>query len=872
MSLPILESLPPRCYLYIEHTRFADGQPTEADTDPVALTGLSVTWGRDNTLDQPEPGTCSFKVLDVGGGVRFTDLLRIGSHVEVKAAATIYPDPTVPVFTFDPSFEAMAAGSVPPSTVTGGTVTVSTDRAAAGTKSAKIVPDPETSTLRAVFPPAPFGGVSAWDAVPRTQAGQSWTFGASVWAADALGVSSVVRVRPVAFTAPTAASAVLLDPILPASPAGGWVTVQDTIVPPAEVWLGLAVEVLPAGGPQWDEVPDTLTWDDAPAGLRWDDIGVAYADALVLLAPATGALRQGSVFAGRVTDMRSRYDLDLGGTLVDVTAQTHLAELDNRYVGDVPWLSEPLSSRFGKIVAASGQTIEYTIDSSVASVPITWRDVDSRPAGDLLHQLAQSVGGALWSAASDTGGAFIWLEDINQRPATRSLQNVGGVVVIVPIDLTGNPRIIDVDACDVLLEPLEWTQTTEDDSTRVVVTWQEQTLDTEGNPDPTSRDYMVTNLDAEAKFGRRRVQISTELAAQSDAAFVAESVLARLTTPGWRLSGLTWDVAATDTLNADTLDRIMTILDGTTRLGLGIKLTNVPDWAPPATGSDVYLFVEGGTFVNLDGAWELELLTSSAISQGEGTVRWDDLPGATAPVATRTNRATNPRAVSTGANGWTTGRWFGTGGAGTYSYATALTPEPAPGVTTARRKTWTTAATANDDSGFQILATSTTLFPVTAGQNYAISAYVRHTSSGSKNMRPQVSFHDAGGAMIGGLLSGSIVAVASGTAWTRLYWMAAPPANATGIAVYMDAVAGGTAWNVGAVMECTGLLIEQAGSLQDFFDGATPDAPPIDYAWTGTANASASTRTDTTPTATGWRWDDFDPAMTWNDLYGVGMG
>ena len=41
-----------------------------------------------------------------------------------------------------------------------------------------------------------------------------------------------------------------------------------------------------------------------------------------------------------------------------------------------------------------------------------------------------------------------------------------------------------------------------------------------------------------------------------------------------------------------------------------------------------------------------------------------------------------------------------------------------------------------------------------------------------------------------------------------------------------------------------------------------------DNAWTGTVNASTSTQTDL---STGWQWDQFDPAITWNDLAGVGM-
>ena len=61
-------ALPPSCVLWVNGVRYPDGQPAELDTEPVALTGLSVLWGRDTTIDQPAPATCTFDVLDLPGG------------------------------------------------------------------------------------------------------------------------------------------------------------------------------------------------------------------------------------------------------------------------------------------------------------------------------------------------------------------------------------------------------------------------------------------------------------------------------------------------------------------------------------------------------------------------------------------------------------------------------------------------------------------------------------------------------------------------------------------------------------------------------------------------------------------------------------
>jgi hypothetical protein len=633
MSAPM--SLLPTCTLWVDGVRFADGgTPGEIDTDPVALTDLKVVWGRDNTLDQPEPGTCTFTVLDVGGGVRFVDHLHIGAKVQVRADATIFPDPTVPTFTFDAGFEGMTVGAVPPSTVSGCTFTVSAGGPPrSGTRSARLDALPGEDAMSVIIPPAAYGGPNAWDLVPRTRAGQTWRYGMSVLAADLIVATQSVRVRPVVFTSPAASSAVPLYDSTLTVPIGtvGWQDLAADVVPPEGIWLGLMVDVRPAGGPQWDRVPAGLQWDQVGATVQWDQVGAVYLDDLKMLAPAAGALRSGTVFTGRITDMRAQYDLDVGGTVVSVTAQTHLAELDNRYVGDEPWPMEGLASRFIRIVQASRQQLTYEIDESVHEVPISWRDVDNRPSGDLLHSLAQSVGGALWSAATPSGDAYLWLEDINNRPAMSVLRmDPDGVVRIhLNVSVVDGVRAIELDACDVELEPVQWVQTTEDDATRVVVSWQEQTVDDKGNQRPTRHDVVADDPAQEAATGRRRVQVTTELAAENDAEQLSDALLARLTTPGWRVSGLVWDMTLTDPgVTADVLERVMQILDGVTRLGLGILLTNVPDWAPTPVGQDIWLFLEGGTFTNSDGRWVLELLTSSGTSQGESTVPWDDVPAA----------------------------------------------------------------------------------------------------------------------------------------------------------------------------------------------------------------------------------------------------
>ena len=76
------------CELWIDGVRYPDGStPGEDPANPFAVTGLTIVWGRETTLDQPQPAQCTFTVLDPPGGtVRFDDTVKLGSTVAVYAA------------------------------------------------------------------------------------------------------------------------------------------------------------------------------------------------------------------------------------------------------------------------------------------------------------------------------------------------------------------------------------------------------------------------------------------------------------------------------------------------------------------------------------------------------------------------------------------------------------------------------------------------------------------------------------------------------------------------------------------------------------------------------------------------------------------
>jgi hypothetical protein len=627
------------CEVYAEAVRVPDGaERPVVPGDPFALAGLSLSWGRSTTVDQPQASTCTFEVADEPGARTFTDLFTVGTAVQVKATGTVYADPTLSTFT-DPGFEAAAPYTT---AVVRAAVTRSTRRASAGTHAARIQPT-GTGTASVVFAPAPFVAAGtnpdAWDAIPATAVGQRWSYGAAVFVPA--GAKAVLT--PVLFSGPyaTAWEAVPGAAPLTVNGDGAWHTVSGPVVPAkAARWVGVQVTVNPTGY-TWDGHP-AGTWDGQAAGWLWDDHGAVFVDTVAVLAPVGGTASTVLVYAGRVTDLELAYDDSIPAPVYKVTAADFTADLDNTDVGDEPWAVETLSARFNRILGLTGLPITATIDASIAGTLVTWRDVDRQPATGLLADLAASVDGVMWSATHQVSGPYLRVEDPLNRAPGSTLQLVGGVVVIVPTSTGG----LALSACDVLRDPVSYVENVSDVATRVAVTWQQQVA----GPPISTDEQTVTVVDASregygpGRYGTRRYGVSTQLQASADALAVANRILNR-TVVGWRAAGLSIDTAdliADDSDPNAATNEVLTLLDGTSRNGLLLRLTDLPDWAPNHPASAVYL--EGGQYRFNDGRWVLELVASAAKNLGQSvtwnqppvawtwnqfdpTIRWNDLAG-----------------------------------------------------------------------------------------------------------------------------------------------------------------------------------------------------------------------------------------------------
>lgn len=592
------------CTVYLDGTRMADGRPGDHDTDVAVLDDLAVTWGRSTTVDQPEPTGLRMRVLDPSGSVAWRDTIRQGAKLEVYADAEISGDPVLNVAT-DPDFTGSAPRRVYATegitaTVTGGVVVVSVGSGAIGT---------------VYLPPAPFADhgtlPSAWDAVPTSTAGERWGFGIDA----AQGAPATrYRVSPVGFDGPWVSAARTLAAAPPAAGSNGttaWRSLNGVTRPPSGLWIGVAVGV---AFPVWANAIGSI----ASAVGTIADQGVLRLDRLRVLQPPSGTVRQVLVAAVEVQSADASYDVGMGGVVVDVSGLDFTADLGNRAVGDVPWPAESVAVRASRIIRASGTAPNLIVDPLLATRQVSRVDVDRQYAAPLLQNLATTVDGVLWPAAHATTGPYLWLEDPAGRLPLSKLAKPA-LIVIVPSTTLNPATSTTVPACELDLESAQWQLTHDAIATRVAVTW----LDQSTTPDPTEKTWTLIDRDLERTIGSRDTSVTTQLTSEAAASAMAARILARLAPDGWRMRGLVWETADTDLTDAPLLDSILTLLDGTTRIGRPVQITDLPEWTPLPGTRVAYL--EGGSVDFAGGYWSLDLTVVSPTAIGQ-SVTWQQIP------------------------------------------------------------------------------------------------------------------------------------------------------------------------------------------------------------------------------------------------------
>jgi hypothetical protein len=243
------------------------------------------------------------------------------------------------------------------------------------------------------------------------------------------------------------------------------------------------------------------------------------------------------------------------------------------------------------------------------------------------------------------------------------------------------------------------------------------------------------------------------------------------------------NISATNNVNATTVNA--TTVNATTFIGSGASLTSIPNSATTANSAN-----GASTIVARDanGSFNGNVITATTFN----------IP------FTRTNLITNPN-LETNTAGWGSG----------YSNTDRVTENPQSG-------TYSVRATTNGEDPY-VLMQYTQANAVVLGTSYRAGVWVR-IESGTAPIT--VDFYFGNGA-------NRTVYFTATTSWQ---FIQAPATTAAGNTTFQMSVSADS-----VTLFVDSLILELTSTYTGtFFDGNTPDANGIDYAWTGTANASTS--------------------------------
>lgn len=325
----------------------------------------------------------------------------------------------------------------------------------------------------------------------------------------------------------------------------------------------------------------------------------------------------GPMFTGRITDRSLSHGRRADGTtygLFTVTAMGAVAALGYRTVGDEPWPQESGTARAERILTLA--EVPYVIDGTVEA-QILPRDVDSRPARDLLSELASSTG----AAVVDLPTGNVLYQPLKER--ARPIKDYrwrdfppGATWADFDPTLTWagfsawaeTPTALPAAAVE--WEP-EWSQST-DLINHIRIGY--------GTATEGSEQAWVELQDSAsiARYGRRYEYVGTDLALDADALAYASWILSVQAQPRWRLGDIGVELAALDpALRAEVL--------GLTS-GRHVEIHTMPTPTPELVATGI---VEGWTYTMWgDGGRLFERITlhTSAPLESLAVPAWSDYP------------------------------------------------------------------------------------------------------------------------------------------------------------------------------------------------------------------------------------------------------
>lgn len=327
-------------------------------------------------------------------------------------------------------------------------------------------------------------------------------------------------------------------------------------------------------------------------------------------------------FTGRVTDLTVNH-ATIGAnptpyTSVTITAMGNLARLGNYYTGDAGYAAENLDVRATSILASTPLTYTVEAEPDVALIAYT---AGLQSVYDLLSQLCEWTGATMY----DKPDGSVYFESYTRRGYTFSdatwdeltgaWSSYSGTWNDQIATSTSAPAPVTLPSGAVVWEP-RWTATTNTVLNDVTIAY--------GSSDPQDT-LQLTDAGSITTFGKRAIELVTDLDTLDDATRRAQLVLTAQSQQRWQLS--TVEVVM-EKLTAGQRTAVLALTSGDR-----VLVTDLPQ---PAPYSQFIGVVEGWGETYTPGTHRLSLSLSdprysyAVVSWGEAppTAVWANVPAA----------------------------------------------------------------------------------------------------------------------------------------------------------------------------------------------------------------------------------------------------
>lgn len=557
-------------------TRLPTAAADLASGSATVLDGLTIRWGRSSRLDQPRPSTASLSIAVPEAQVQdVTDLCAPGTVLIVTAASA------------SSAIQTQTVASSPSSYT-------------------------HTSTAQRRIIPAAWQAEGtnpgAWDHLPTITRGSTYALSQT---ASWVPPGARVYLAPLYMTGPWSSTATA-GPALASRITAG--TLSASLEPTDEhlgQWMGYVTYASPYYS-KWSNL--TGTWGTYTQ--QWARYGHVETTSGSLVRSGV-ASATATPFVGRISDAVLSWDEGIGMPRLDLTCTDASAEHANLRIGGEPWPAETAGERIARAITAAGLPIRTTIDQAPAARTLAPKDVDSQSLSQILRDVAVSTGAILWPAAHRTLGQYYRLEDLDTRRALYTLRIAPSGTAYIETASKGSTIL----PASTVLRDLSVRRDTEDLASVVAVQWVETTTDQSGDPSSTQHTETATDPALLARIGHRSVSILTALTTAADAQALAARTLARSAPGGWTVPEAILDTR-TDAASTQTA---LLLLDATTRIGHPLIIAGTAEWIPG--GSEIPVYLDGGSYTYRDGRWILSLQLTRAAVPG-ASLTWTQTPTA----------------------------------------------------------------------------------------------------------------------------------------------------------------------------------------------------------------------------------------------------